>query len=107
MNHEKIADLREWVRDGDVYRLVVARYKTGSPAIEFRMDQLGSQYRVREWTYGTESNLFGWFVGLNGIEKKRYNQRPHHFRSSKAAAVAASNYYARQYGVSPCSTSKK
>ena len=107
MNHERIADLREWIRDRDVYKLVIAKYETGSPAIEFRMDRLGSEYRVREWTYGSESNLFGWFVGLNGIEKKSYNQRPYHFRSPIAAAKAASNYYARQYGVSPCQHLKR
>ncbi len=107
MNAQTIADLREWVRDGDIWKLVIARHQTGLPAIEFRMDRLGSEYRIREWTYGAESNLSVWFVGLNGIEKKSYHQRPHHFRSSKAAVVAASNYFARQYGASRCQNSKR
>ena len=107
MKLETIADPKSWVRDGQVWKLVIAHSKTGTPAIEFRMDRLGSDYRVREWTHGAEDNLSGWFVGVRGIEKTRYNQRPPFFGSAKAAAIAAANYYLRQYGASACHNSQR
>ena len=97
-----IANPQRWRQEGDIRIFTIAHYDNGLPAIEFRMDKLGRHYRVREWTYGTENQLIGWFVADHGIRRTHYHERPPFFHSSEEAARAASFYYAKQYGGTRC-----
>jgi hypothetical protein len=96
---KEIADPQKWQQKGDVHIFVVANHKSGGPAIEFRMDNLKGKYRIREWVYGSEDNLTGWFIGREGIKKISYHQTPPWFSSPERAVTAARDYYVNQYGL--------
>ena len=91
-----IATPTKWQKREDYWVFVIGR-RGDESAIEFRMDEVRGRYRVREWVDQAEILAYGWFIGERGIRRIHAKEVPPSFYSRSDAAIAARNYYSKQY----------